>query len=116
MHYREILIIHERPVGANDSIEIREGVRIVRRTFQQVEADDHPAADHLAKQRFLVREVEIDGALRDAGEPGDVFEPRFVEPIGGEGGEGGGDDLGFALLGRSPGSRFRLVGGLVYCD
>ena len=116
MHHREILVIHERPIGANDTIEIRERVGIVRRTFQQVEADDHPAADHLAKQRFLVGEIEIDGAFRDAGEPGDVFEPRFVEPIRGESGEGGGNNLRFALLGRSPGSRFRLIGDLFDCD
>ena len=101
VQHRELRLVDVCPVCAHDAIKVGQRVGIMRRPFELVESEDDRAPDHLAKQRFLVREVEVDGAFRDARESSDIFEARLVEPRFGEGGERGIDDLGLALFDRS---------------
>ena len=57
--------------------------------------------NHLPEQRFLVREVEIDGALGHLRPLGNVVQARAGEPPFAEFMEGGVEDLGRALFRRS---------------
>src|SRR5207248_4155324 len=59
---------------------------------------DDGVANDFAKQLFLVREVEIDGALREAGALGDVLETGGSETALAEDGERRIDDLLRSLL------------------
>ena len=68
------------------------------------ELADDGVADHLPKQRFLVREVEVDGALGEPGALGDILEPRAREAALAEYLERGREDL----AGRSSGNRRHL--------
>ena len=60
---------------------------------------------HLAKELFLVREVEIDGALGEAGALGDVLEPGGGEAALAEHRERGVEDLLRPLLGKAAPAR-----------
>ena len=63
------------------------------------ERGDDLGAHHLAEQRFLGVEVEVDGALADAGEAGDVVDLGAGESGLAEDGQGGVEDLLGAGLG-----------------
>src|SRR5437868_2546399 len=69
----------------------------------EARADGLP--NDLAEERFLVREVEVDGALGDPGASGDVVEAGAVEPLLVEDGEGGVEDLLWSLVRGSASSR-----------
>jgi hypothetical protein len=62
-------------------------------------------ADHLAEERFLVGEVEIDGALGDARRAGDVFQPSRSEPAFAKDLERCVEDLARAFAGEAPPAR-----------
>ena len=51
---------------------------------QTLKNGDTALRTHLLEQGFLVIEIEIKGALGDAGAGGDVVEPRRLEPALGE--------------------------------
>lgn len=70
-----------------------------------LDGGDHRLADHLLEQRFLVGEVEVDGALRDAGAHRDIVEPGAREPALAEDLDGGVEDLARALLGEAAPAR-----------
>jgi hypothetical protein len=92
-----------RPPGAHVGAQLLGGAAVARVAELEahlLEAGDDRLADHLAKQLFLVREVEVDGPLGDAGAPGDVVEACPGQPPLAELGEGGVDDLLGALVGR----------------
>ena len=55
-----------------------------RQRVQALKNWRHRTADDLLEQGFLVIEMEINGALGDAGAGGDVVEPRSLEPALGE--------------------------------
>ena len=97
------------PVAAN---ELREcvGRGLLRRGGEfplgAFDLRDDRATNDLAKQLFLVGEVEIDGALREAGTLGDVFESGCREAALAEDRECRIDDLLRSLLGEPPPTRF----------
>jgi hypothetical protein len=72
--------------------------------------DDRVAHD-AAEQLFLVREVEVDRALRDAGALGDVLEASGGETALREHREGGVEDLLGALFRQSAPAWFSDVFG-----
>ena len=82
---------------------------LLERRFAALDELDHRGADDPAEQLFLVREVEVDRALRDAGPLGDVLEPRRGESALREHREGGVEDLLGALLGEAAPAWFGSV-------
>ena len=100
----------------HNAMKICERIGIAWFAFERVETHDDGASDHLAEQRFLVREVQVDGALGDASQSGDVLETRLLEAGRAEFRKRRFDDLRLALLGGPPGSRISLVGSLNQCD
>ena len=61
---------------------------------------------HLAEQRFLVREVEINGAFGEPGTLGDILEPSAGEAAFPELDEGSVENLLRSLFGKTTPARF----------
>src|SRR5689334_10032016 len=102
---RELRRAEKVPIAAH---EVGEGVGrgLLRRSGEvalgALDLGDDGVTDDLAKELFLVGEVEIDGAFREAGSFGDIVEPRGSEAAFAEDGERRVDDLLRSLLGESP--------------
>src|SRR6202049_3286276 len=98
----------ELPVGPHCGAEL-----LCRRSLPDcflapLDCGDGGLPDHLAKELFLVGEVEVDGALGDSGAIGDVLESGVGEAAFAEDLESGLDDLLGPVLGSS--SPFWLCG------
>src|SRR5665213_1743262 len=110
----------------DDSIDDREGRRahespVVLHEGQQLLASgtqswnslasddrlDNCRSHHFAKKRFLVREVEIDRSLGNAGASSDVFKPRTRQAVLAKYFERGSQNLLWAFFRKPPPTRLR---------
>src|SRR5262245_45538704 len=110
---------------AQVSFQLIDGVVFARFGGRLTEPIDDDGAHDFAEELFLVGEVEIDGALRDAGAARDVVESRASESALAEDVESGLEDLAGPLFGepsptwagppRGPLGRGGGLGGGAFC-
>jgi hypothetical protein len=85
-------------VGAEVSLELEHGIIAAGVRGRLAEAIDDDGANDLAEELFLVREVQINGAFRDAGSARDIVESGAGEAAFSEDFEGGVEDLAWPLF------------------
>src|SRR6185369_12107432 len=99
MHRREGRGADPAPAPLHPQIEGAHRIAILLESgLAALDELDHGGAHDAAEQLFLVREVEVDRALRDARQLGDVLESRRRESALREHREGGVEDLLGALF------------------
>ncbi len=90
------------PVAHSALEDVAHGAALLgERLLGALDVSQRALADDRPKELFLVREVEVDGPLGDAGAPGDVLELGACQAALAEHLEGGVEDLARPLLGES---------------
>src|SRR4051812_17214469 len=75
--------------------------RVLEVAFAALDLRDHRLTDDLAKERFLIGEVQVDRSLGQARSLGDVFEASSAEAAFGEHVERGFEDLCGPFFGKT---------------